>query len=122
MDTVPVVTPDYTTDTIVSERDLEDWARLWIYTKGLNPGIQSGQVKVGLKWKTVASGTPGIKIVQATDSDGGTEYLTSDIFGLAQAGALRLPRSSKMPTTVTPISCRRAARQILFFQPVCGQI
>jgi alpha-tubulin suppressor-like RCC1 family protein len=79
-------TPDSNSDHIVSVRDLEDWNRLWIYTKGLNTAIASGAIKVGLKWKNVASGTtPGIKLVKATDSDGGLEYLQDSTGAAASA-------------------------------------
>jgi hypothetical protein len=73
---------DYLSSSIVSKLDLEDWTRLWIYTKGLNTAIQSGAIKVGLKWQPLSGTTPGIKIVKATDSDGGIEYL-SDTTGAA---------------------------------------
>lgn len=82
-ETIPVTTPDYTADSIVSQRDLEDWTRLWIYTKGLNTAIKAGSIKVGLKWRNV-TGTPGIKIADAKDSDGGLEYLTSTTRAAAQ--------------------------------------
>jgi hypothetical protein len=62
-----------------------DWTRLWIYTKGLNAAINSGAFKVGLKWKTVVSGAPGIKITSATDADGGTEYLQNADNAAAQS-------------------------------------
>jgi hypothetical protein len=81
--TVPPVAAneDYLSSSIVSTLDLEDWTGLWIYTKGLNAAISSGAIKVGLKWSSPTN-TPGIKIVQATDSDGGEEYL-DDITGAA---------------------------------------
>lgn len=72
--TVPPSVPDYQSNTLVSQRDLEDWSRLWIYT-GLPDAINSGKIKVGLKWKKILSGTPGIKIMTASDADGGMEYL-----------------------------------------------
>ena len=73
---------DYKSNSIVSKLDLEDWTRLWISMKGLNTAIQSGAIKVGLKWQPLSGTTPGIKIVKATDSDGGIEYL-SDTTGAA---------------------------------------
>ena len=87
-ETVPVTTTDLSTDTITSIRDLEDWTRLWIYTKGLNQGIHDGSIKVGLKRKNVGGTTPGIKIVKACDADGGLEYLTTDLAALNQAGGV----------------------------------
>jgi hypothetical protein len=78
-----VPTSDCNANFIVSNRDLEDWTRLWIYTKGLNTAIQAGTIKVGLKWKNT-TGTPGIKIAPAKDSDGGLEYLTDTTRATAQ--------------------------------------
>jgi hypothetical protein len=86
-ETVPATTPDWQSDSIVSQRDLEDWTRLWIYTKGLNTAIKAGTIKVGLKWKNV-TGTPGIKIADARDSDGGLEYLTDTTRASAQVTTL----------------------------------
>jgi hypothetical protein len=85
---------DYLSNSIVSTGDLEDWTRLWIYTKGLNAAISAGTIKVGLKWKNVNGTTPGIKIVKATDSDGGTEYLsdTTGAAATAQAKSSGSPR------------------------------
>jgi len=80
-------TPDSSFDYIVNARDLEDWTRLWIKIGGFSDQIKSGQILVGLKWRTVASGAPGIKIAQATDSDGGLGYLTDATKAQAQAGA-----------------------------------
>jgi hypothetical protein len=77
---------DYLSSSIVSTLDMEDWTRLWIYTKGLNTAIQAGTIKVGLKWSSTTN-TPGIKIVKATDSDGGTEYLTDTTGAAATAQA-----------------------------------
>jgi hypothetical protein len=85
--TEPVLNQDWESNTIVSQRDLEDWTRLWIYTKGMNAGINAGTIKVGLKWTQVTRGTPGIKIVQATDADGGLEYLSSTTSAEIQMGS-----------------------------------
>ena len=82
-----VASRDCDSSAIVSMRDLEDWTRLWIYTKGLNQAIHDAHILVGLKWKQVTRGVPGIKIVKATDSDGGTEYLTDKTFAAASAQA-----------------------------------
>jgi len=81
----PVSSPDCNSTYITSVRDLEDWTRLWIYTKGLNAAINSGQIKVGLKWKQVVSGTPGIELVTASDADGGLEYLQDGTLAAGEA-------------------------------------
>jgi len=91
---VPPKKPDYQSNTIVSTRDLEDWTRLWFFTKGFNDAISAGTIKVGLKWKNVDSGTtPGIKIVKATDTDGGIEYIQSISSATTQATSSGSPRS-----------------------------
>ncbi len=66
---------DYKHTYIHCKRDLEDWTRLWIYTKGLMDAIKNDQIKVGLKWVS-PTGTPKIKLVRAYESDGGTQYVT----------------------------------------------
>jgi hypothetical protein len=58
------------------ERDLEDFARLWIYTSGLNDSFRNGQLSLGLKWTDVSSGNPAIRLFKHAEADGGTKYLT----------------------------------------------
>ncbi len=60
---------------IDTERDLEDLARLWIYTKGLNASFKSGDLQLGLKWTDVSAGDPAIRLFHAVDADGGDGYL-----------------------------------------------
>ncbi len=71
---IPVVTPDCSTNVIGSQRGLEDFARLWISTQGLNAAFTRGDMFLGLKWE-VTSGAPAIKVFQAVESDGGDAYL-----------------------------------------------
>jgi len=66
---------DWMRDQIPGKRDLEDFARLWVYTQGLNSAFKSGEMKLGLKWGNVTSGAPAIKLYRAADTDGGTGYL-----------------------------------------------
>jgi hypothetical protein len=68
--------PDYTGTYIMSRRDLEDFARLHVYIGGLQDAVSSGQILVGLKWKTGYTGSPAINIYSAVEADGGTKYLT----------------------------------------------
>ena len=58
------------------ERDLEDFARLLIYTSGLNDSLKNGQLSLGLKWTDVSSGNPAIRLFKHAEADGGTKYLT----------------------------------------------
>jgi hypothetical protein len=64
---------DYVSGKINSQRDLEDYARLWIC--GL-PALSNGY-QVTLSWN-VLSGNPSIEIFSAWDSDGGIGYLTNE--------------------------------------------
>ncbi len=66
---------DWMVDQIPCKRDLEDFARLWVYTQGLNTAFQSGDMKLGLKWTNITSGAPAIKLYREADTDGGTGYL-----------------------------------------------
>jgi len=70
-------TKNYTLGTINYKADLENFARLWIYTKGLNQAIHDGTIKVGLQWENT-TGTPAINVYQAVETDGGTDYLNDD--------------------------------------------
>lgn len=63
---------------INSKRDLEDYARLWMYFGGLQAAIADESIKVGLKWKNTGTTNPSINIYLSA-SDGGTDsYLKSD--------------------------------------------
>ena len=57
------------------QRDLEDFARLWISTQGLNAALKNGDMFLGLKWE-VTSGALAIKVFPAVETDGATAYLT----------------------------------------------
>ncbi len=79
-DNVPVQTIDSSTNTIRSQRDVEDYSRLWIYLKGIqhmvNTSTQPG-IKIGLKWVNT-TGNPSITIFQAADTAAGSsDYLSS---------------------------------------------
>lgn len=83
-ETVPAATPDYLKHQIISKRNLEDFARLWIYLGAFQDRIISGDIQVALRWKTVASGTPAINIYPSADGDGSDSYLKSDKGAAAQ--------------------------------------
>lgn len=60
---------------IDTERDLEDLARLWIYTQGLNTAFKNGDMQLGLKWTDVTNGAPAIRLFRAVETNGGNAYL-----------------------------------------------
>ncbi|MDP2137997.1 MAG: thrombospondin type 3 repeat-containing protein, partial [Candidatus Didemnitutus sp.] len=74
-DRVPVQQADWTNHLIDCARDLEDFARLQIYTAGLNDALKNGDLHLGLKW-TAVTGTPAIKLYKHVEAGGGTGYLT----------------------------------------------
>ena len=66
---------DHIDNRIGSQRDLEDFSRLWLNLEGLQEGIAARTHRIGLKWKN-ATGSPSVKIYRTAETDGGTRYLT----------------------------------------------
>ena len=67
------------------KRNLEDFARLWIYIGAFYEPIQTGQIHVGLRWKNVYSGTtPAVNIYPSFDSEGSDDYLKNETAAQAQ--------------------------------------
>jgi hypothetical protein len=66
---------------IDSQRDLEDFARLWIC--GM-PSLTNGGYQVTLSWANVNGGAPAINLFSACETNGGIGYLTDTNTGLAQ--------------------------------------
>jgi hypothetical protein len=66
--------------TITSKRDLEDYARLWISTHGLNDAFkdENNALYIGLQWIDTGDTTPAIRVFKHVEIDGGTKYLTVD--------------------------------------------
>src|SRR5207237_7004451 len=84
---VPAPRPDYSLHQIASRRNLEDFSRFWIYFGGLQEAITSGNIQVGLRWKSVISGTsPAINIYASVDGEGSDGYLKDDTAAQAQIG------------------------------------
>ncbi len=76
--------PDSANDVIMSSRDLEDFARLWIC--GM-PSIDAlGGYQVTLSWANVSSGNPAIKLYLSQDANGTPSYLTNSIAAEAYVG------------------------------------
>jgi len=67
--------PDCGTNVIQSQRDLEDYARLWIVGVPAPPPGDSTPYSAALHWK-VKSGHPSIKLFSSVEVDGGVRYLT----------------------------------------------
>jgi hypothetical protein len=93
----PKIYADYITPFIRSQRDLEDWARLWIC--GV-PALNNGGYQVTLSWTNVTSGSPAINLVNSIETNGGTLYLTDPALGAAQSSASTCA-GLKYPTITT---------------------
>jgi hypothetical protein len=89
-----IATPDcnyrdiYGIRVIPDTRDLEDFARLWVsgVNSNLLAALPAGST-VTLNWGDVGSpnsGNPTIDLFQATDADGGIEYLTNETSAATQ--------------------------------------
>ena len=74
--TVPPRNPNSSLHRIISKRNLEDFARLWIDLSGATDALDWG-MQIGLKWKNV-TGAPAINIYPSADGDGSTSYLTDE--------------------------------------------
>src|SRR5205814_1761934 len=84
-ETVPAQRPDYSIHEIRSKRNLEDFSRFWIYFGGLQDQIRSGEIRIGLRWKSVTAGTaPAINIYPSADEEGSDSYLKDDTAAQAQ--------------------------------------
>lgn len=73
--------PDYSLQNIPSQRDLEDWSRLWICGLPASTNYQ-----VTLSWTNIQSGYPAINLVMPVETNGGTLYLTDTNISAEQAG------------------------------------
>jgi hypothetical protein len=94
--------PDWKSDAIPCERDLEDFARLWINVGGISGSLRTGQIRVGLKWNNVAGGTtPAIKLYPAEELDGGAQYLTDLVTATLQTYEKAAIKDAAQPDTAT---------------------
>ena len=96
------LTPNCQIGEVTCPRDLENFARLWLYTKGLNAAISGGHIIVGLEWHSntgdtthgwgANDGAPSINIYEAAPKHGastvtgGADYLTDPNTASDQAG------------------------------------
>ena len=77
---------------ISSERDLQDFARLWI--SGVNSNLLAAlppNATVTLSWSSVSSGSPTIDLFTAADPDGGIGYLTNATTAALQIDTVHAP-------------------------------
>ena len=102
-------TCDYLNQNIMSPRDLEDWARLWIC--GV-PALTNAGYQVTLSWN-VGSGSPAVNLVNPVEANGGIGYLTNaDIAAEQTSGSTSSDPSYKF-ARVTPIRSLHFSRQLL---------
>jgi hypothetical protein len=87
---VPIVRPDYTANVISSQRDLEDFSRLWLEIRAISTALQpkadgTADLYIGLQWTSVTRGAPAIKLFRHLEPNGGTQYLTDPTVAQQQA-------------------------------------
>ncbi len=74
--------PDFEGGWIKSQRDLEDYARLWIV--GMPALWASNGYQVTLSWTNITSGSPSIELFNSVEPNGGIGYLTNTTTAQAQ--------------------------------------
>jgi hypothetical protein len=94
---------DYNFPTIPSQRDLEDWARLWIC--GV-PALATNQGYTVTLSMTAISGNPAINLADAVETNGGTLYLTDTNTAIAEVFTNGVVHRSKYPdiSPTTPLT------------------
>src|SRR5205814_4143494 len=79
---IPPLHADNSLHQIVSKRNLEDFARLWMDVGGAQDALSWG-IQIGLKWKNI-TGAPAINIYPSVDGDGKNDYLSDETDAQAQ--------------------------------------
>jgi hypothetical protein len=79
---IPPLHADNSLHEIVSKRNLEDFARLWMDIGGAQDALSWG-IQIGLKWKNV-TGAPAINIYPSADGEGKDDYLKDETVAQAQ--------------------------------------
>lgn len=77
----PALHADYSLHQIVSKRNLEDFARLWINIQGILDSLKprpdgTAALYLGLKWQAGYTGTPAVNVYLSADTSGTDSYLT----------------------------------------------
>ena len=110
---------DYRTTYIRSQRDLEDWARLWIC--GV-PALTSNHGYAVTLSISAMSGNPAINLVNAIETNGGTLYLADNNVGAAQGAGytyanLKYPTISPTAPLTLPVNLfTNAGNKYLLFE------
>jgi hypothetical protein len=79
--------PDHADAVVNGQRDLEDFARLWLDFSGCIDEVRAGTFQVALRWR-VQTGNPKLQLLAAADPLGSLNYLKSETGsdgGLTQA-------------------------------------
>jgi hypothetical protein len=86
--TVGGIRPNYTYGQIISSRDLENFARLWIC--GM-PVMTNGNCQITLSWSSFSTnGYPAINLYESVETNGGTGYLTDTNIAMQQSTAINI--------------------------------
>ncbi len=109
---------DNANEKIEPERDLDDFARIHLNVGDLRTAFEAGTMTLGLKWGTIQSGTPKLRLFKAAEADGGTKYLSdttkaadqvsvgNDAIGVVEGTTvLYLPVSFWTQTAAHPTKC-----------------
>lgn len=78
--------PDFSGGWIKSQRDLEDYARLWIC--GMPAIWSSNGYQVTLSWSNIVGGNPSIELFNSIETNGGIGYLTNTTTAAAQVNVV----------------------------------
>lgn len=93
---VNAATNDYSFGQIRSQRNLEDFARLWVCGVPSLPSGHSYSVNIG--WSQIDSGAPRLRLYWATETNGGTGYLTNTNTAAQQLANYNFPISEITPS------------------------
>ena len=89
--------PDYTYGAIRCQRNLEDFARLWICGVPTLPTNQAYSVQ--LAWSQISSGAPRMRLYWASETNGGIGYLTNTATAGQQIAQYNFPIGEITPTS-----------------------
>jgi hypothetical protein len=93
----PPVPPDYNYGQIRCQRNLEDFARIWICGTPTLPTNQSCTVQLG--WSQINSGAPRMRLYRASETNGGIGYLTNTAIAAQQIAQNNLPIGEISPSS-----------------------
>ncbi len=93
----PPVLLDYSDGQIRCQRNLEDFARLWICGMPTLPTNQAYSVQ--LAWSQISSGAPRMRLYWASETNGGIGYLTNTAIAAQQIAEHNTPIGEISPTS-----------------------